>query len=143
MIAQKHKVMIAIYLKGDRLDPSSVSTLLGVAPSQAHYKGQKWLSSTSREVVAKTGLWVLRIEKDSDTIDLKEMIGEIGDKFRGRTTALKSLPDVVEAYVDVFIASEADNEGGGTCAFELSERNLAALTSLELPVQFTLSVVKP
>jgi hypothetical protein len=143
MTKEKFKILAAIYLKGDALDPSRVSDLLGVSPSRSRHKGQKSHTSTDLEVTAKTGLWALEIEKDADSIDLPIAIGELIRKVGTRVSDLKTIPGLEDAYVDVFIATDADGDGEGTCTFELSEQNLAALKSIGLPIHFTVAVVKP
>ena len=45
-------------------------------------------------------------------------------------------------FLDVFIAIDADTDGGGTCEFELTPQDVAELTRLGLPVRFTVTVVK-
>jgi hypothetical protein len=55
---------------------------------------------------------------------------------------LTDIAGVQEAYVDVFVAADADDDGGGTCEFQLSQENVRALNRLGIPVQFTVAVVK-
>lgn len=109
----------------------------------ARRKGEKRSIASNKEVTSKGGVWILRVEKDLDVINLSSVIEELAAKIGNKTASLVGIPDVEDAYVDVFIATKSRDDGGGTCEFELSAQNVASVRALGLPVQFTVAVVKP
>ena len=131
---------VSIYLLGDELDPDSVTALLGLKPDEFHRKGKRWTTSTNREVIERTGIWVVSAKTTSN--DLNRVIGDVASKIDANAPFLMQLPGVEEAFLDVFIAIDADTDGGGTCEFELTPQDVAELTRLGLPVRFTVTVVK-
>jgi hypothetical protein len=84
----------------------------------------------------------LGLERDLDTIDLSAIVDELVEKVGNKSALVSGIPDVENAYVDVFIATKSE-DSGGTCEFQLSTQNIAAINGLGLPVQFTVAVVKP
>ena len=141
MIESAHKLEIAIYLRGDDLNPSYVSALLGLEPSRSQFKGEKKITSTNKEFVARVGFWALAAEATSN--DLAALVGAFVSRIENRGVVFAEITGVQEAYVDVFFAVDADDEGGGTCAFQLSQENLRSLERLGMPVRFTAAVVRP
>lgn len=131
---------VAIYLRGDNLDPTHVSTVLGIVPSKSQYKGEKKVTPTNQEFVVKIGLWALVAETKSS--DLPVLIQELSSKIGDRGPVLTGITGVEEAYVDVFVAVDANDDGGGTCEFELSPENVRALNLFGMPVRFTVAIVR-
>ena len=91
-------------------------------------------------VVAKTGLWALVAKTESG--DLPVHIQELASKIGDGGPVLTDIAGVQEAYVDVFVAVDADDDGGGTCEFQLSQENVRALDRFGIPIQFTVAVVR-
>lgn len=135
------KIEVAIYLRGVNLDPVYVSSVLGLEPSKSQFKGEKRRTSTGKDFVTGIGLWALTVEADSN--NLSALIGELGLGVENRGVSFAHIAGVEEAYLDVFMAVDADDDGGGTCTFQLSEESVSALHGLGLPVRFTVAVVRP
>jgi hypothetical protein len=135
------KIDVSVYLRGDSLDPVTVSALLGIEPSKSQRKGERRTTSSNREVTAKIGVWA--IVADASSSGLQAVLDEITTRFRDNRLNLSKITGVEEAYVDVFVAIDAEADGGGTCNFQLSKENVSALDALGLPVRFTVSVIKP
>jgi len=133
--------MVSIYLFGDELNPDIVTGLLGIEPNESHKKGKRWTTSTNSEVIERTGVWVISAKTSSN--DLRCVLEDITSKINMDAPLLTELVGVDEAYLDVFIAIDADGDGNGTCAFELSQRNIAELSRLKLPVRFTFTAGMP
>lgn len=129
---------VAVYVKGDDLEPSDLTAKLNVEPTQSHRKGDKWLTSTGREVIEKTGLWSLSVDTSSG--ELSDIIYELGSMLKIDGEPLAHVSGVDEAYLDIFIATDA-NGGGGECQFHLDEKCILALNKFQLPVRFTIAVV--
>jgi hypothetical protein len=134
------KIAVAIYLRGDDLDPSHVSTALGLEPSHSQFKGEKRSTSTNKEFTTQIGLWALKFEAESN--DLPALLEKLVLKVEGKNIVFTEIAGVQEAYVDVFMAVDTDDDGGGDCVFQLSERNTRTLAKLGLPVHFTVAVVR-
>lgn len=142
-MTKKFGLHVAIYLRGDTLDPDLVSRRLGVLPSRSQRKGEKRLLPDNREVATKTGMWTLSLEKDSNAIDLSEAVEQLINEIGAQHSTLTSIPGVEEAYLDVFISTAPDSDGEGNFEFQLTERNIGALQALGLPVHFTVAVIRP
>jgi hypothetical protein len=140
MTVSNYEFEVAIYLKGEELDPDYISGVIGVAPSMAHFKGVKRITSTGREYATKIGLWTLAAEGELN--DLSVLINGLVLKIENRKLALQDIIGVQEAYVDIFVAMDADEDGEGTCAFKLSRENVQALDSLGIPAHITVAIVK-
>jgi hypothetical protein len=130
---------VALYLRGDVLDPDQVTSLLGVQPSKAHRKGEERRTPTNQKYLTKIGLWSLAAKSGGE---LSELLDELSRQLSGVEEPLKSLAGVQDAYVDIFIAVDADNEGGGTWEAELSADSIRRLSALGLPMRFTATVVR-
>lgn len=136
----KNLIDLSIFLRGNTLNPEVVSGVLSLSPSSSQKKGEKRISSSGNEYVTQIGVWEFAATGDSSV--LSEHIEELTSKVKKKGAELLAIEGVEEAYADIFIGIEADEEGEGTCEFELTEANLAALTQLGLPVRFTVSITK-
>ena len=141
MIIKNYKYIVAIYLKGDALEPNYVSKILGLEPSESQYKGEKRVTSTNREYKAKIGVWSLSARSESS--DLSVLIEEVTTKIGDKAPLISSIAGVQEAYMDIFVAVDSDDSGGGTCEFQLSPTITRALGQVGVPIRFTVAVVNP
>ena len=96
---------------GDRLDPDSISAILGVQPTKAYRKGESYLAGPrAGYVVGRTGVWVLATDGmvDSAELDrhLEHLVGLIfaGSGRQGRVKELQDLMsrDGLKADVSCF-----------------------------------------
>lgn len=140
MKTNNYLIDFGIFLRGENLDPELVSSMLSLTPSSSQKKGEKRISSSNNEYFTQIGVWEIAATSKSDL--LSDHIEELTSKVGMYGTALLDIEGVEEAYADVFIGVEAEEEGEGTCGFELSGENLRALTQLGLPVRFTVSITK-
>jgi len=109
MKAYDYKIIVALYLRGNDLDPAAVTKVLGVSPSRFQCKGEKRVTSTSREYVAKIGMWGLIA--DSDSCLLADHIAQLASSIAVDDDILKTLAGIEEAYIDIFIAATANEDG--------------------------------
>lgn len=130
---------VSLYVKGDLLNPGDVTSALGVNPSEAHRRGDKWLTKTKKEVVERTGLWAITVSVDSD--DLSAVLLDLVARIPG-AAGLSKVPGVEESYLDVFIAIDADEDGGATCEFALSQECQLTLLRFGVPIRFTIAAVR-
>jgi len=144
MKTRDYKIIVGLYLRGDDLDPVFVSEKLGVSPSRSQYKGERKVTSTNCEYIAKIGMWALIEESDtSDTSVLSVHIDQLASKVGMGGITFRDIEGVQEAYVDVFIAADADEDGEGTYEFQLNGQNVTVLHQLGLPVRFTVAILTP
>lgn len=107
--------MVAIYLRGDRLNPSDVSEILGIEPSRFQKKGE--LKSGSEKYVAKLGLWMLKAQTNSTSIS--DQIGELLEKLKMLQTRLDQIEGVEEASLDIFIPMDKEVQNSQTVHVKL------------------------
>ena len=130
------KLIVAVYLRGEDLDPELVTQSIRIEPSTAQKRGDKQVTSTGREFTAKLGVWALVVELDSSSLDahLTQLASAlpVGSAFA-------SLANVEEAYVDIFIALVSDADGDARCELAVSPQSLELLARLGLPVQISVT----
>jgi hypothetical protein len=138
MNSQDVLVTVGLYLLGDQLDPEKVSEELGIVPTTARRKGEKRVTATGREYTSKTGVWSLVMSKDH--AEVAGVAGNLLAALAHCRKPIRTLTDIHDAYFDVFIAGTADNDGEGSCEFEIDGAQLAALAQHELPIRFKVSI---
>lgn len=131
---------ISLYMKGDDLRPDEIGEILGVIPNRSHKKGMRWMTSSGNEVIEKTGVWVLGQEDDSGA-DFSALVKSLIGKLNGAKYPFMSLPGVEEVFLDVLVIDAADSDGGGTCEFSLDADCIELLSTLGIPMQFTVAVI--
>jgi hypothetical protein len=134
-------IEIALYLRGNALDPNYISGILRVEPTRSQLGGENRTSSSGVDYITRIGLWVLSVRSDSATIE--ETIVDFLLKIPSDVPSFSGLDGVEEAYVDIFIAVDANDDGGGSCEFQLPPDKIVGLNRLNVPVRFTVTVVKP
>lgn len=131
--------MVTIYLYGDDLDPAYVSEQLGVVATRSHSKGKR-VTSTNREFFSRTGMWSLEASATSNI--LADHVDELMDKIKLRGEAIQKIKDVEQTKLDVYIDKYRKEDAlMKTYELELSERDILSLSTLGLPVCFTLAVI--
>lgn len=136
MNAQDVKLVVALYLRGNHLDPKQVTRLFNVQPSRVQVRGQRSRTSTGHEITADIGLWALIVECQSPSLDdhLKQLVDLLPAQL-----PLSSVSGLEEAYVDVFAALASDRSGEVTCNLGLSSIVLARLGELGVPMRLTIT----
>ena len=131
-VANDHDVIsVALYLKGDDLHPSTVTTALGVSPDKAFARGDRHYAR-GRPLTRKVGLWSLSVE--SPELSLQQKVDQLTRRMAHIEIDLRTLPGVEEAYLDVYVAAEdADH------CLELTPEQLGWLQRRGLTVQLTFS----
>lgn len=137
MKLEEPKLIAAIYLRGEYLDPEVASRVIGVQPTRTQKKGERQVTSTGHELTVKLGLWALVVELDSPSLDthLEKLVGSLPSG-----TSLSSIAGVEDAYVDVFVALVSSSDGDAKCELSVSPKVLKSLASLGLPIRLSLTV---
>ncbi|NIJ78375.1 hypothetical protein FHT08_003509 [Xanthomonas campestris] len=139
MIKNEYSIEVALYLKGDELEPSVVTEMLGVEPTKSHAKGKSWLTSSGKEVVEKTGLWKLSLQGAGE--ECSEIIQRICGVVAKNSISCFEIPGVSYAFLDIFFAKYSDDFGGGTCELFADASTIRSLAEVSLPIQMTFAVV--
>lgn len=135
------KVIVGLYLKGHGLDPQQLTEAIGVMPTVAHGRGEPQTTSSGRKFVTKIGVWGFVI--DEDPAEVVDVIASLIATLGRQEKSLAKLPDVQDAYIDIFVAADSDEDGEGTCEMALTELQMKALSAYGLPIRFTVCMGKP
>jgi Domain of unknown function (DUF4279) len=130
------QLIVALYVRGDALDPELVTQLLGVEPTKMQKKGQEFVTPSGREFATKIGLWSLVIQSESTSLD--EHLTMLLSALAGRK-GIDSIPGVEDAYVDVFVALASDKDGDANCALSVGPAALEGLATLGLPLRISMT----
>ncbi len=127
---------VSLYLHGARLDPATVTALLGLSPTSSHTAGQARTSSGG-VVRTKSGLWAVELQIDAT---------EIAEAFEKLTTAiaasahrLQSVPELEEGYFDIFVALPAE-AAATDFTVNLRPGSIAVAAKAGLAVRLTVGV---
>lgn len=139
MTSPNPKIRVGLYLRGDKLRPEAVTRELGIEPTQAWAKGDARPTSSSVQLIAKTGVWAFLSDRDSP--NLSEHLHDVVSKINVKISPLLSTVGAEEAYLDIFVAKATDSDGGGTFEFDFTEHELRSISSLAISVRFTVAAV--
>ena len=138
-IKRGHTIAVALYFNGKDLDPAFVTKALETTPSKSFRRGEEFIGDTTRKSYKRRqGLW--SIESTTDSRDLFDHLNEVMSKIDFDANSIRRIEGVDDAYIDVFMARLSEEDGGGTCEFELNSDQVLALQKLGLPVYFTIAV---
>ncbi|MGO4152054.1 DUF4279 domain-containing protein [Cupriavidus sp. YAF13] len=133
------KIIVALYLNGEHLDPESVTREIGVGPSRAQKKGERRVTSSGLEFLVKQGSWALSFELGSTSLD--DHLARLIQSFPiGKP--LSAIANVEDAYIDVFVALSSSLDGDAKCELDIEPDVLVSLAQLGLPIRITVNVVR-
>jgi hypothetical protein len=115
---------------GDELDPDEITARLGCPPSVGRKKGDTWLTKSGKEMVARTGSWLLNAA-DCQSGDLD---GQIAQLLEGLSNDLTVWSDLTTRFkADVFCGAfmQESNEG-----LSLSAKSMLDLGARRLSLEF-------
>lgn len=133
------RVSASLYLHGDSLDPSRVSSLLGLVPARARRKGEAEKTASGSVVVARTGVWVS--EAASKAATFEEQVAELLRPLQSFERDLQTIKGVDYAYISIFIGVAASDNFEPMVDFALDARVIADMSRLGLMCRITVSVV--
>ena len=74
------KAFVTLRFAGDDLDPREISTILPVAPTRAHRKGEAFIAGPhAGELRGRTGIWFLATDKLVPSNDLDDHLAFVHD----------------------------------------------------------------
>jgi hypothetical protein len=134
-------VAVGLYLKGHDLDPQKITEAIGLEPTFAHRRGEKKATSAGSEFVTKIGLWGLVIEEEP--AEMADVVEKLIETLRPHARSLQELPQVQEAYIDIFVATDTNVAGESSCEMSLTADQIGTLSKFELPIRLTVSIGRP
>ena len=135
MKKKKQFISIAIYLRGDGLNPDHVSQVLSVQPSRFQKKDEFKHGST--RFIAKIGVWTLKVKSDSRSIS--ELVDELFQKLGDPPVRLGEIEGVEDAYLDIFVPLSQRGKIDETLEFALTKSQIEKLSQLGLSACFTVT----
>lgn len=136
-------ISVRIYFQGADLEPSLLTTLLGVEPSRSNKCGEERTNRQGKVLVAKLGLWTWQSTDQTETMTLNDHIDKIWATFKESVDRISMLPNVECAWIDVHVVSEVPATDPNEVSFELDPHALLVLNQFGLPVEFTVGFVEP
>lgn len=134
-------ISVQLFVQGDHLQPGTITALVGIEPQVANALGDTWKSPTGKVYVKKVGLWKWGVTEDTQRADLSTLVVRFCEKLKGAAKVVSQLPAAERTWIDVFVCHELQKDAPSEIDFSLSPAALRALCALQLPVEFTTSVV--
>jgi hypothetical protein len=131
----EYAISVGLWLRGDSLDPSVASEVLGKKPDHGQFKGQVQHGKEGRKYVRKIGIWSLKAKPEPCSDRLADYIEAFLAKIDFDTGKICTIKGLEEAYIDVFIAGGC----GKTHEFEIDAMQMSRLARIGVPVRLTLS----
>jgi Domain of unknown function (DUF4279) len=126
-----------LILRGEQLDPASVSTLLGVTPTRTRTRGERNVTGSGRPYETKVSVWRLKAEGVSPSACVAALASRLG----GEIPELSHLPGVEDAFLDLFVTFEPGRGEGDELRLEWEPAALEQLARFQLPLLITFAVV--
>jgi hypothetical protein len=135
--AVEFAISCGVLLRGDMLDPSEVTALLGIEPTHAGRKGDTARTSAGTERTLKTGYW--RFSVDADDVRFEPAIGHALATFDHVDINLGSIAGVTDAFFDVFGTGGRNIQTIGGY-FSLTAEQVARMAALGLSMEVSISI---
>ena len=128
-----------LVLRGDQLNPETVTSWLGVKGSKVRRKGETWRTSNNDEITSKIGVWTLDANRESTS--LHDQISSLKQQLALAKCPLLDIPGVDCGELCVFVALESNDYGGGDYRCQLTPDDLIWMGGLGVPVSIELTYV--
>jgi hypothetical protein len=126
--------MVALYLKGDKLQPDVITSLLGIEPTKARGSGQL-RSKSGYDGKRVGGLWEFSVDFQSE--GAVPVLEKLLETLVRSGVDLSRLPGVDEAFIDFFISREALEDGQLDVSLSFPSPVIELLARTKLRFQFT------
>jgi hypothetical protein len=122
---------------GEAIEPASITSSLGVAPTKHGCSGDLVSSTSGKGRVLKTGFWEWSIKGDSDhSTQLNDQVAKFTDVFGLVYPKLSSQLNCSHSWIDIHIIEENENF---PLSFSISNDAMKALSSTGLPIDITVT----
>lgn len=130
--------MAKLYIRGPAMDPSYISSLLGIQPDHEHRSGDYNIVKGKVYAKRKDSLWVVGVESESDDFDdlvfrFYSKCKPVYDAVERDNVILQKIDGVKYSYIDFFILRCEDSE----VYFVINNECLEILSRLRVPLHFT------
>jgi hypothetical protein len=140
-MSKKPLITVSILLKGYGLNPDYISETLGIQPTESQKKGEKrgGVRPNSKAYVTKTGTWWFSVDNKSRPAgkpfyEVPQLVDEVLQMFAGRKKPLDAMAGVDEAYLDILIIQDMEDELDNTAEFILRKDQIVRIGQLGLGV---------
>ena len=138
MTESNELIILAIYLKGDNLAPEYVSSVIGLTPDRCQQRGGPHFSGGHG--IAKVGMWA--IFSKSNSKDIVDHVENLLKPFASNSINLCNIEGVKEAYLDIFVGSDLEENEHKSFEIALGNNALSRLNKLGLDVRISFAVGK-
>lgn len=128
-------ITTGVYLRGEDLIPSQITSVLGFSPSRSLRRGE--FKPGSVTAVAKTGLWCLLAQTPS--LSPREHLRELVQTIGTPPVPLVDLPNVQDAYLDIFIALDREEMPSTAVHWKFTSDEIKQISSYGLAVHVTIA----
>lgn len=136
---QKSTCSVGLYLRGDFLDPVSVTSTLGCYPSRSWLRGDRKTTSSGQSIVRKSGLWSL-VEHSSGS-DYQRLTENILSKISGVGNLFSTLDNLEEAEIAFFVACDAIEASEVNFEYQLASDTIQRVAKLGVTLSFAISFI--
>lgn len=136
-------ISVRIYFQGNDLEPSVLTSLLGVEPSRSHKLGEERTNRHGKVLAAKIGLWTWQSTDRAEAMTLNDHVQKLWAAFKESADRVSTLPSVESAWIDVHVLHDEHATDSDEACFELDTEALLVLSQFGLPVEFTVGFVAP
>ena len=126
-----------LILRGEQLEPATVSGLLGMTPTRTRRRGERQVSPSGRTYETKVGVWRLKAEGATPGACVAALLS----RFGGRLPDLSKLPGVSDAFLDLLVLFELGGSEGDEIQLEWEPAALEQLARFRIPLVITFAVV--
>jgi hypothetical protein len=133
-VADRDVGSVSLYLKGSKLEPDVITSLLGIEPTKSRHSGPLE-NEASVDAKYATGLWVRSI--DFQSVSAVPFLQELLETLIHSGVDLSTLPGVEEAFIDLFIARECVEDGRLDVFLSFPNQVFELLTRTKLSFQLT------
>lgn len=138
MTESNELIISAIYLKGDNLVPKYISSVIGLIPDRCQQKGGAHFSGG--HAIAKVGMWALFSKSHSE--EIIDHVESLLESFTSQSIVLRNIEGVEEAYLDIFVGSDLEENEHKSLKMVFGNNTLSRLSKLGLEVRISISVGK-
>lgn len=135
-------ISVQIFMQGDSLHPQEITEQIGISPTYAYAMGEKWMTGQGAIRSRPTGLWRWGISDEYDDAALISVVKRFCQPLSLCACSISEISGVERAWIDIFICKEMAEGESSEVAFNIDSVSLKALCALNLPIEFTTSVIR-
>lgn len=135
-------ISVALYIRGDALDPAHVTKMLDVQPTDSRAKGDK--HGREGKYTARNGFWVVKLEAKVATF--RECIDAVSRLVDDLIDLLRPCPDDFasqfpgcETFVDVFATGDDGQQHDSRYHFALAAGQLHEISRMGADLRVTIA----